>query len=348
MRKGRLSLVFVSLMMAGLLSACGTSENVSSTSAAPAEPLDLTGLWIQEDADDSYMAAEIKDDTIGVFFILEGDDTPWTYWVGTYAAPVDDEDIYSWTSESTYGGDGLFASSDDTKDFSYKKGKLQCTVSIQGTKNDVEFVRGDWDTSNIPDSAYSSVNTDTTEVLPLEIKDSGWVIRSGYLQYYVTLYNPNAEIAIEYPSFRITARDTSNVILGTDDQVCSIIYPQESYTYAGQAFSVDEDPATVEFEPLASEDYNLKNVSALDTYLPLKAVNTAIRSEKVVGEINNPNDYSFDTVAIAAIAKDDNGNIVDILSTFVNDVAANGTTPFEISAYNCDGATTCDVYVCQW
>lgn len=350
-------------MITALLTGCGSPNTASSDPAksaeaskaqettetqAPVEPLDLTGLWVQEDAEATYMAADIKDDTIGVFFVLEGDDTPWTYWVGTYAAPTDDKDAYEWTSESTYGGNGMLASGADTKDFTYKNGKLQCEVSIQGTTNVVTFVRGEWDTSNIPDSAYSSVNTDTTEVLPLEIKDSGWVTSNGYLYYYATLYNPNTEIAVECPSFRITARDGSNVILGTQDQVCSIIYPQQELTYGSQAFAVDEEPATVDFESLAADDYNLKNASVLDTYLPLKAVNVAIRSDKVVGEINNPNDYGFDMAAVTAILKDDYGNLVGVKSTFVDNVAANSTAPFEISTYGCDGAASCDVYACQW
>lgn len=294
------------------------------------------------------MTATIENENIGVFFILEEDDTPWTYWVGTYTAPTDDKDTYSWTSTSTYGGDGLLASSDDSKDFSYKNGKLHCTVSIQGKTKDITFVRGDWDTSNIPDSAFASVNTNTTAVLPLEIIDSGWLNSNGYLQYYVTLHNPNDTIAVEYPSFRITAKDSSGALLGTEDQVCRIIYPQEELTYAGQAFYVDKDPTTVDFEPLDSDDYNLKNVSALETYLPLKAVNVTVRSNKVVGEINNPNDYKFDTLAVSAIMKDDDGNIVGIFSTFIYDVSANSTTPFEISTSDCDDAETCDVYACQW
>ena len=129
-----------------VLSACGGSNDISSGTEDAVEestvtekvdePLDLTGLWVQENADKSYMVADIKDDSIGVFFILEGDDTPWTYWVGTYTAPTDDKNTYDWTSESTYGGNGMLASSEDEKDFSYENGKLQCKVSIQGTTDD--------------------------------------------------------------------------------------------------------------------------------------------------------------------------------------------------------------------
>lgn len=358
-------LVPATVLVASLsLSACGGSSNVASSDATnvpesvmetetakqtdPVTPLDLSGLWIQEDAEGTYMAATVQDDTIGVFFNLEDDDTPWTYWVGTYEAPTDDVDTYSWTSKSTYGGNGLLASSDDTKDFVYKDGKLQCEVSIQGQTVDVDFVRGDWDTSKIPDSAFTSVNSSTTEVIPIEIKDQQWIVSdSGYLDYCVTLFNPNADIAVEYPSFRITARDASNVLLGTYDQTGSIVYPQQEMTFGFQAFSVEENPATVDIEMLDTEDYNLKKVDP-SAHVPMEAVNVAMRSDKIVGEVSNMNDSEYDAAAVTALMKNDNGELVGILTTFVNEIKPSSTTPFEISIYGCDGATNCDVYVCEW
>lgn len=335
--------VLTFLILTTSIYACGRNitEEISN-------PVDLTGLWVQEDSDASYMAATIDDKSIGVFYILEGDDTPWTYWVGTYTAPTSSKDTYSWTSESTYGGDGLLASDSDTMDFSYKNGKLQCKVSIQGITNDVTFVKGEWDTSNIPDSACSSVNTNMTEFLPLEIRDSAWINSNGYLKFYVTLYNPNTEIAIEFPTFRVTAKDSSNTILGTRDEVCSIIYPQQEFTIGDLAFSIDKEPSSVSFDLVEPEDYNLKNVSLLKTYLPLEAINTAARNNKVVGEIDNKNNYDFDMVAVSVIMRDIDGNVIGIFNTLVKHVASNGTTPFEISPTGFDSSVIYDVYVCPW
>lgn len=347
------------------LSACGNSssvnasegtdgatnvEQVESTEATEAvKPLDLSGLWVQDSSENSYMAATIQDDTIGVFLILEDDDTPWTYWIGTYDAPTDNVDTYSWTSKSTYGGNGLFASTADTKNFSYTDEKLQCEVQFQGETVNVGFVRGDWDTSKIPDSAFSSVNSSTTDVLPIEIKDAQWIVDEyGYLDYCVTLFNPNTDIAVEYPSFRITARDASGVLLGTYDQTGSIVYPQQEMTYGSQAFSVEESPTTVDIEMLDVEDYNLKKVDP-STHNPMEAVNVAIRSDKIVGEISNTSDDEYDMAAVTALMKNDNGDLVGILSTFVDGIKPNSTTPFEISIYNdCKSATNCTVYICEW
>ena len=95
------------------------------------EPLDLTGLWIQEGkSSETRMVAEIKENTIGIFFIMEGDEDPWTYWIGTYEKPTDSSDEYTWTSENTYSGNGLLASNAESKEFSYKGGKLSYSVTI--------------------------------------------------------------------------------------------------------------------------------------------------------------------------------------------------------------------------
>lgn len=89
------------------------SVNVEAEPAADA--LDLTGQWVTESSDDgTMMVANIDGGAVSVFYIIAGDDTPWTYWVGTYDAPTTDKDSWSWTSNSTYTGNGLLASSDDT------------------------------------------------------------------------------------------------------------------------------------------------------------------------------------------------------------------------------------------
>ena len=318
-------------------------------SAEVEEPIDLNGLWIQEDAEATYMTATIVEGKIGVFFILENDDTPWTYWVGTYEEPTTADEPYSWTSENTYGGNGLMASSADSKVFTYKDGKLTYEVSIQGQTGEVSLVRGDWDTSNIPASAFGSVNANTEEVLSLEIRDSGWLLKGGkWLYYYVRLYNPNDDIVVDLPSFRITARDAAGVLLGTQDQVLSVIYPQQEFVYGFQAFGVDEMPSTVDFQVLEPEAYNLKRTSAVEPYKQLEVVNTGVRSDKLVGEVVNHNDYSIDMAAVVAICRDASGNISEIQGTFVEQLAPGMSTPFELHIDSNAEITNYEIYANQW
>lgn len=191
-------------------------------------------------------------------------------------------------------------------------------------------------------------NQNSEKVQQLEIKNSGWtVVDDEWLYYYVDLYNPNDDSSIEFPSFRITAKDASGTILGTDDQTCSIIYPKQDFIYGSQAFRVDNIPDTVEFSVLPFEDYNVKK-STTDEYKQLEAVNIAVRSDKIAGEIKNDNKDAFDDAVVVMILKDNSGNVVGIDNTYVEKVAGNSTTPFDIDIPEDVNYASFEIYVNQW
>ena len=315
------------------------------------EPLDLTGQWIQENADASnYMAATIREDgRIGVFFIMENFDGPQIYWVGTYEAPQDNAEEYSWISENTFGGNALLSSSDETKEFTYQSGKISYPITIQGKKGTVSLIRGDWDVSKIPESAFTSVKASQVDYKDLEVKDSGWCLKNGqWLYYYVVLHNPNEEIAVNLPGFRITARDANGGLLGTTEQYLSVIYPGQDFVFGTQAFEVGSMPENVEFEPLAVEDYNLKNAGGMQEYKPLEVVNANLSSDNILGEINNPNDYDLDQVTLVAICRNAAGELIGVENTYVSDVKANATTPFSGYAYIEGEVASIVCYANQW
>lgn len=328
-----------------------TDDSPAPETTAAAEPVDLTGLWIQEDNDGkSYMAASIRDDgKLGVFFILEDEDTPWVYWVGTYETPSDGKKEFSWVSKNTYDGNGMMASGDETKEFTYKDDKISYPISIQGQSGRVTLVRGEWDASDIPESLYVAEKADKDSFKNIEIADSGWFLKDKeWVYYYVVLHNPNEKIAVEYPTVRITARDAGGVLLGTEDQTMSIIYPGQDFVFGSQAFSVDEMPDKVEFEMLAAEEYNLQNVSVLDEYQPLEVVNAGIKSEKLLGEIKNPNDYDIDSAGVVALCKNAAGEIIAIETTYVDQVKAGSTTPFSTSVYIDEDVESIECFANQW
>ena len=328
-----------------------TTEITEATTEEVIEPLDLTGLWIQEGKKDgeTRMVADIREDgNIGVFFLIEGEDGPWTYWIGTYDAPTDDSDKYSWTSKNTSGGGGLLTSTAETKEFNYDSNKLSCEVSIDGENGTISWVRGDWDVSQVPDSVYGAVDTSEQEVKELEITESGWYVDNNYLMYYIVMHNPNDEIAVEYPGFRITARDSSNTVLGTEDQTLSIIYPGQDFFYGFQAFSVDETPTTVEFEIISPDDNNLKKASTLDEYSSLEVINTAEREGKFVGEIQNSNDYDIESAIVTCICKDAQGNLTYVNSTFIDDIKTGSSVPFEISHNKDIDISNVEYYANKW
>lgn len=128
----------LSLAMIFALVACGGGEE-----AKPEEPLDLTGTWIQEDAEDSYQKAVIKDGTIEINWVSEEDETEALYWIGTYVAPTEATEEYTWTSEGDTEtmASALLASQDETKEFTYTDGKLTYKASAMGVTTTIKLAR---------------------------------------------------------------------------------------------------------------------------------------------------------------------------------------------------------------
>lgn len=134
-----IGLVLSMAMIFIMFTACGGGEE-----AKPEEPLDLTGTWIQEDAEnETYQTAVIKDGTIEINWISEEDETEALYWIGTYAAPTEAAEEYTWTSEGDTEtmASALLASQDETKEFTYIDSKLTYKTSAMGVTTTVKLVR---------------------------------------------------------------------------------------------------------------------------------------------------------------------------------------------------------------
>ena len=112
--KKKLLIMLLSLSVLAGITACGSenkeeapkskskeeSVDVSDESAqVTEEPTDLTGTWKSEANEGSWMEAVISADTISIDWISDDGDTRSIYWIGTYAAPTEYVDDYTWTSE---------------------------------------------------------------------------------------------------------------------------------------------------------------------------------------------------------------------------------------------------------
>ena len=201
--------------------------------------------------------------------------------------------------------------------------------------------------SNTP--APSSQPTQSSELKSLEIVEYGCAMASsGYIYYGVILHNPNENIAIELATIRITARDADGILLGTEDQTLSIIYPGETVAHGFLAFDVEEEPTTYDIQLLEVPDYGILKSGRFTPTEAFEVINFAKRGSKIVGEINNPNNRSFDTVAVTVIYRDSEGNIVCGDTTFVDDVAASTTTPFEIDVRSSWDDYDFELYASEW
>lgn len=122
----------------------GTTDS-KATEEAPKKAPDLTGGWKQSNpnSEKSYQQATITADTMTVKWVTDGGNSTSIYWVGTFAAPTDASDPYTWTSQRDVEAtqSALLASSDDTKEFTYKDGTISYKVSALGTTTTVNLKR---------------------------------------------------------------------------------------------------------------------------------------------------------------------------------------------------------------
>lgn len=154
-RKTKMKKKLVVLLLAATMSlsvvACGGEKESAKKAEAPKtetakeeekkEPTDLTGTWKSEDNNGSWQEATITDSTIEINWVSDNGDTKSLYWAGSYDAPTEYVEEYSWTSNNDHEKTdmALLASGDDTKDFTFKNGVISYEASAMGTTTTVKL-----------------------------------------------------------------------------------------------------------------------------------------------------------------------------------------------------------------
>jgi Flagellar basal body-associated protein len=120
-----------------------TTLNEQEPPQTAPEPTDLTGTWKSEANEGAWMEATISSDSISVDWVSDGGSTRSIYWVGTYTAPTESVENYTWVSNrnAEQTDNALLASTDDTKEFTYASGKISYSVSMMGTITQMELSR---------------------------------------------------------------------------------------------------------------------------------------------------------------------------------------------------------------
>lgn len=148
MKKRIVAIVMICILSTGLWACGNSSSETDSGKSSPEEakePTDLTGTWKSEENEGAWMEATITSDAIQIDWMSDEEKTKSIYWVGTYEAPTNDVTEYSWTSERNREetDTALLASTDDTKDFTYKDDMISYEVSAMGTTTTVELSKAE-------------------------------------------------------------------------------------------------------------------------------------------------------------------------------------------------------------
>ena len=126
-------------------------EETAEETSKPAESVDLTGNWVQADAEGSegYQVGYIKDGVIELYWVQGPGVGGTLYWSGSYEDPAEENGVYSWESvnDKIKTGYALLASQDDKKTFTYENGKIKYDVLLMGQNLTVTLVKSDLDYS---------------------------------------------------------------------------------------------------------------------------------------------------------------------------------------------------------
>ena len=185
----------------------------------------------------------------------------------------------------------------------------------------------------------------------LTITDFGYQQNDEYIWCVVEFTNPSKDKAVELPTYRVTAYDEDNKILGSEEHTLSIVYPGQKFVCAAVLIEVGSKPHRIDVTVIEPDDYNITSVTTLEhpVHKQMVGQNLSVRNDSITGEIFNPNDYKIDSAMITVIFRDANGKIVYSRLGFIDQIPANGSVPFDIDLMS-EGSLpdTYEVYAYIW
>lgn len=184
----------------------------------------------------------------------------------------------------------------------------------------------------------------------INIKEVAYTVSGEYLRCVVVLNNPSSDTVIENPKFRVTAYNKDGQIIGSDERVLSVIYPKQDFADQGTFMTISEEPYKIDVTMLKPEDDDITSSELMDhpNHKQMFGKNIAVHSDKITGEIYNPNDYEIESAMITVVFRDSKGIIVSSRVGFVEQIPANGSVPFDISLFSNEIDSKVEVYAYIW
>lgn len=193
----------------------------------------------------------------------------------------------------------------------------------------------------------------------ISLLESGWRTFSSwdytYISWAVRIKNPNARYAVEYPTITVTARDSSGRILKNEERVLSAIAANDTIIYGDTLAYEGAEPSRVDISVSCEDEWFSAQDSKRFVTQKSFAFSNISKIDKTdenisvyTGEITNNSGVNFSTVA-AMVVYSKSGKVVGGEVTYIDNLRAGATKPFEFRAYS--GVTQYDsysFYAVQW
>lgn len=210
------------------------------------------------------------------------------------------------------------------------------------------------DASGSASASTATARSTSAAYEPIELTESGWSVDSGYVYGAFALYNPNDDLAIEYPSVEMTGRDESGDVLFTETQTIGTIAPHQTL-YFGAFAGNGTAPETVEFTVLEPDEWAVTQGDEVDysfAFSPIEEQSDGLGGSAFTGDVSLKGDVpntGTGQIAVTVVLRDDTGKIVWGGNAFVDAPEKGRAVPFEvIGPFEEVAYATAEAYAQPW
>ncbi|MDX6739708.1 FxLYD domain-containing protein [Actinocorallia sp. A-T 12471] len=161
---------------------------------------------------------------------------------------------------------------------------------------------------------------------------SEWVPGEYWIRWATVLHNPNTLYWCELPTVQVTVRDEYGNVIGSEEQVLTVLPPRTRIGWAGLLEVNGNRPHSLEITPRPADWYPTQ--AKPEDFPPFAYENVAMELPEgaceVTGEIRNPYAEAVEEVALVALFRDGRGTLIGGDMSFVQGLPAHGTVPFKI------------------
>lgn len=190
--------------------------------------------------------------------------------------------------------------------------KSSGTSSSTGESSQPHAEKQEQSDTNVP-SAGMDNDAQQQNVKLLEIGESGWYARDGYVNYAVELRNTSADKGVSVPEVSIVGKDKDGKILFTDKSIVIQIDAGQTVWVGGSAGDGVENPVTVEFKTVESSMGQYTSEGEWSFSSDSLNISKSEDTTNFTGELRLTSRTSgiiYSNVKLALVLRDKNGRIV--------------------------------------